>query len=318
MKKVCIKSGIFTEERIQKLRELSSEIEIVVADGGKAADALADAHAVVGNFSPDELSVCKHLEFLQLNSSGADAYAVTDKISKETTIATVTGAYGIGIAEYMVAMLLAMMKKIPAYLEDQKKAIWTDEGPVTTPFGKRVLILGTGNIGMEFAKRMRPFGCTIVGIRRRPGTCPAELDELYGMDALKEELAKADVIALALPGTAETKHLLDADMLANCKEGAYLMNVGRGNVIPLADLQKPEVTGRFAGIWLDVVEVEPLPEGHALFSVPNLLLTPHITGGFHLDLTMKQIFEISEHNLKAWLGEGEYKSVLDRSTGYCF
>lgn len=318
MKKLCIKDGLFSEERIQALKNISSEVECVVVSDEEAFEQLVDADAVMGNFSIDALSVCRHLELLQLNSSGADAYAKTDKISKDTVITTATGAYGIGIAEYMVAMLLTMMKKIPAYLENQKKAIWADEGMVTTPYGKRVLIIGTGNIGLEFAKRIRPFGCKLVGIRRRAGECPAELDEIYTMDALKKELGKADVVALCLPGTPDTLHLMNEEMLMSCKEGAYLMNVGRGNVIPLEALQKSEITEHFAGIWLDVCEVEPLPEGHMLYQIPNVLITPHITGGFHLDLTCQQIYEISEHNMKAWLGDGEYKSVLDRETGYCF
>ena len=78
-----------------------------------------------------------------------------------------------------------------------------------------------------------------------------------------------------------------------------------------------KIANRFAGIWLDVCEIEPLPEQHPLFYVPNLLITPHITGGFHLDLTMEKIFQISLHNMKAWLGEGNYIHVLDLDTGYC-
>lgn len=315
MKKICVLKGLFTDAQVKELSAISSDAQVIVTEP-QDLEILAEANALIGNFPIPVIEKLNNLEWIQLNSSGADAF-VKSAIPANVVITTATGAYGIGISEYMVAMLLNMMKKVPAYYENQQQGIWKDMGMVTTPMGKRVLILGTGNIGLEFAKRMRAFGCTLVGIRRKSGECPGELDEVYGMDALKEELAKADVIAMCLPGTADTYHLMDEAMLANCKEGAYLMNVGRGNVIPLDAFTKKETAERFAGIWLDVTEVEPLPDHHALFSVPNVLITPHITGGFHLDVTIQNIYDISTANMKAWMTGTPYKCVLNRESGYC-
>lgn len=317
MKKLLIKNGIFNPEQLRSLVDTAAGVECLMIDNNVSGDILAGANAVIGNLSIPALAQCPGLEWLQLNSSGADDYARSALINPAAVITTATGAYGIGIAEYMAAMLLGMMKRIPAYHSNQLAGIWRDEGAVTSPFGKRVLVVGTGNIGTEFARRIRAFGARVVGIRRRAGVCPPDFDEIHGLDELKSQLPLADVIALCLPGTDDTLHLMNAETLALCKEGAYLMNVGRGNVIPLEAMLDPAVTGRFAGIWLDVCEIEPLPDGHPLFSVPNLLVTPHITGGFHLDLTMQNIYEISLQNLKAWLGQGEYRSVLDRKSGYC-
>lgn len=317
MKKIII-TGPFDDKQKAEFASLNQDVDCLFMDKSDITfDLIAEAHALVGNIDTDLLKKQPQLEWVQLTSSGADKYAQESDIAKNAVLTTATGAYGIGIAEYMVAMLLSMMKRIPTYLENQKKGIWKDEGIVTTPYGKRVLIVGTGNIGTEFAKRMRGFGCTLVGVRRRTGECPEEFDEMYTMDQLKEQLAYADIIALCLPGTAETYHLFDKEVLSLCKKGAYLMNVGRGNVIPLDTFLDKEVSERFAGIWLDVCEVEPLPEKHPLFFVENVLITPHITGGFHLDLTMDNIFQIAYQNMKAWLGKGEYTSVLDRKTGYC-
>ena len=106
-------------------------------------------------------------------------------------------------------------------------------------------------------------------------------------------------------------------MLSLCKPGAYLMNVGRGTVVPSDALLDREVTDRFAGIWVDVLETEPLPDGHPLFSVPNLIVTPHITGGFHLDVTRRNILDICVQNLRAWLAGEPLIRVLDWDTGYC-
>lgn len=289
---------------------------IVVTDMHPDPSILETADAVIGNLAIDALQQIPHLQWVQLNSSGADAYAREGALPADTMLTCATGAYGIGISEYMIAQLLNMMKRIPAYYDNQKAGLWHDEGKVTSPMGKRVLVVGTGNIGMEFARRIKAFGADVVGVRRRAGTCPEGLSEIHTLDELAAEAAKADIVALTLPGTAETYHLFDRDMLLACKPGAYLINVGRGNVIDNAALCEEDVYGHFAGIYLDVCEQEPLPEGDPLYHVPNLLLTPHITGDFHLDITADNIYDICVHNYKAFKGEGAFQSVVDRKSGY--
>ena len=258
-----------------------------------------------------------NIEWIQLNSSGADAYAMKGAVPENTMITCATGAYGLGISEYMVGMLLLMMKKIPLYLENQKKGIWSDMGNVATPYGKRVLLVGTGNIGLEFAKRMKAFGCTLVGIRNRSSIKPVELDEVYGIGELKNQVGKADVIALSLPGTKSSFHMFNKEILMACKKDSYLLNVGRGTAIDTAVLKEPEVYQHFAGIWLDVAEIEPLPEKDPLFFIPGLYLTPHITGGYHLEETTEKIFEITKHNFIEWAkGGNNYIHIVNRDEGY--
>ena len=314
--------GSFSEAERSRLKAAASGAEIrFCSDADVTLDCLREANAVIGNPPRAMVEAAAgegNLRWIQLLSSGADVYAVSGVLrSAGVTITTATGAYGVGIAECMVAMLLGMMKQIPGYLDLQKQALWRDLGAVVSPAGKRVLVVGTGNLGREFAKRMRPFGCELVGVRRREGRCPKEFDRVAYMADLEEELPRADVVALCLPGTPETFHLFDSDMLARCKPGAYLMNVGRGSDIPLDALMDASVTSRFAGIWADVLETEPLPDGHPLFSAPNLLLTPHITGGLHLDLTRENILSICESNLRAWLYDVPLKNVLNWDSGYC-
>lgn len=317
MKKILI-CGPFREEERKRFREAAGDAEILFLEKEKITyRTVRMVQAVIGNIPVDLLKSCPDLEWVQLTSSGADAYAVPGALGEKTVLTSATGAYGLGIAEYMVAMLLVMMKKIPEYLENQKQGLWREEGHVTGLYKKRVLIVGMGNIGTEFASRIRPFGCEIVGIRRRPGICPKELDELYTMEALEEELQRADVTAVCLPGTPETYHLFGNRLLELCRPGSYLINVGRGNVIDTEALTRQALRGKFGGIWLDVCDPEPLPYGHPLYSAPGVVLTPHIAGGFHLDATREKVLEICLHNLKAWRGDGEYRSVVDRQTGYC-
>ena len=278
---------------------------------------LQQADILIGNVDTELLEQTEHLEWMQLVSSGADYYTKEAALHDKFLATTATGCYGTGIAEYMVCMLLTMMKKIPTYLDYQREQVWRDAGSVISPMGKRVLIVGTGNLGTEFARRMRPFGCEIVGVRRRAGSCPAEYDEMHTMEDLKSELPRADVVALCLPGTSETYHLFDAEMLSRCKEGAFLMNVGRGTVIPTDAFLDSALMNRFGGVWVDVLEREPLEDGDPLFSADNLIITPHITGGWHLDITRRNIMELCARNLKAYLAGEPLEHVLDWSTGYC-
>ncbi len=287
----------------------------------EAPESLAPYDAIIGNVPAGRLSEAGKLKWLQLNSAGADAYVKPGVLPDGAVLTCATGSYGTAIAEYMVAMLLLMMKKIPAYLAHQQRGEWSDEGPVTTPAGKRILIVGTGDIGLSFARRIAAFALPdhpiqLVGVRRRASVCPEPLDEIHPLSELREQVAQADVIAVALPGTPATYHLFDADMLLAAKKGAYLMNVGRGSVIDNAALLRPEVYEHFAGIWSDVFEQEPLPAGDPLYSVPGLYVTPHITGQFHLDITLENIARIALKNYRAWHGEGAYQSRVDITTGY--
>lgn len=316
MKKILI-AVPFNEEQKKRFCQAADDFECNFVEPAAVTEKmLEEVDALVGNVPVPMLKNKNNLQWIQLNSSGADAYAMDGAVPENTVITCSTGAYGHAISEYMIAMLLTMMKKVPAYLKAQEKGIWTDFGSVESPAGKRVLLVGTGNIGLEFAKRMKVFGCTLVGIRNRSSICPEELDEVYGTDQLKEQVSKADVIALSLPGTKTSYHLFNKEILMTCKQGAYLMNVGRGTAIDTACLLEKEIYGRFGGIWLDVCETEPLPEKNPLYFVPGLLLTPHITGGYHLAQTTENILNIALHNLMAWKSSGDYIHLVDRKEGY--
>lgn len=314
----------FTEEQRAMLAETAASRgdRMVFLSGKDLTDErLLEADAAIGNIPPEKLKKAPRLQWLQLNSAGADDYVRGGILPENVTLTCATGSYGTAVSEYMCVMLLAMMKKIPQYLADQKEHRWANEGSVESPAGKRILIAGTGDIGLSFARKIRGFSLpdypiTISGVRRRADQCPPELDEIHPLEALEEEVQKADVIAAALPGTPLTHHLFDEALLKKCRKGAYLMNVGRGSVVDNAALLKPEVYENFSGIWLDVFEKEPLPAEDPLYRVPNLLITPHIAGKFYLDITLQKLADLAAENYRAWKGDGAFRSVVDRKTGY--
>lgn len=316
MKKVLVVVP-FTVDQKNRLINSGCDVEFTFTQPENVTnEMLSNVDALIGNVPVAMLKDKSNLQWIQLNSSGADAYAAEGAVPESTMITCATGAYGHAISEYMVGMLLTMMKKLPQYIEAQKQGVWTDFGGVESPAGKRVLLVGTGNIGLEFAKRIKAFGSTVVGIRNRAEICPQELDEVFGPDKLLEQVAIADVIALSLPGTKASYHLFNKEVLKACKKGSYLMNVGRGTALDTKALLEKEIADNFAGIWLDVTEIEPLPVKDPLYYISNLLLTPHITGGYHLPQTTENIFNITMENMKAWLGKGNYVHVVSRKDGY--
>lgn len=316
MKRILVVLPV-TEEQKYAFAAVSPEVEFVYRERREVTGELAGSvNAVIGNIPAPLLAGNENLEWVQLNSAGTDGYLEAGILPEKTVLTNATGAYGIGIAEHMIGQLLMLYKKFPLYLENQKAHSWKDGGTVRSVYGSRVLIVGLGDIGMEFAMRMKAFGAYIVGIRRTLRAKPDFADEIDTMDHLENQLALADVTAICLPGTKETRHLFGETQLRAMKPGSILLNVGRGNIVETDALVKVLNDGHLGGAALDVCEREPLPAGEALWNCENLLITPHVSGGFHLDLTLKRIVEISRKNLAAYLGGTPYVSVVDRKTGY--
>ena len=136
------------------------------------------------------------------------------------------------------------------------------------------------------------------------------------MGELDSLLGRADIVACSLPGTPQTEHLINKERIAKMKDGAFLINAGRGSLIPTKDLCEALYSGKLGGAAIDVAEQEPLPEDSMLWDAPNLLVTPHISGNYHMRQIKEMIVEIAEDNLKAVMSGGRIKNEVDFQTGY--
>ena len=154
----------------------------------------------------------------------------------------------------------------PQYIEGQKEAKWVNLGDVRSIFGSTILVIGTGNLGAEFAKRVQAMGAKVIGVRRNGNQNIDGFDEMYNVNDLDNLLPKADVIALNLPGTDETTGILTKERIESLKEQALIMNVGRGSAIDQDALNNALRNGKIAGAALDVTYPEPLPKEHSLWS----------------------------------------------------
>ncbi|HCC00895.1 MAG TPA: D-2-hydroxyacid dehydrogenase [Ruminococcaceae bacterium] len=277
---------------------------------------LEDVHVIIGNVIPRSLKNAKNLEWIQLNSAGADQYIKEGILKKETILTNATGAYGLALSEQLLAGTLALMKRINQYQRNQVKHLWKDEGIVHSIYGARTLIIGLGDIGSSYGQKMKALGSTVVGIKRHVQSRPVWLDELYSMDSLDQELAKADIVAMSLPSTPLTTHLIDKRRLSLMRRHAILLNVGRGDAIVTEDLCYALNKGLIFGAFLDVTDPEPLPKENALWDADNILITPHIAGDFHLQETLEKVIDITCKNLKRFQTGAPLENIVDRSTGY--
>ena len=225
---------------------------------------LADVEIILGEPELSTIQSMKSLRWIQMTWAGANKYTGTLDFPDTITLTNASGAYGCVIAEYIVSGILALVKNLFPYRTQMQTSGWSKIDGEDTIEGKRALILGTGNIGEETAKKLKCFGCETVGICRTPGKTVPFFDEIYTIDSLDEQLPCADMVIIALPGTVKTAGLFDADRIGKMKEDAILVNVGRGFIVKTEDLTNALQRGWLRGAVLDVTDPEPLPEEHPL------------------------------------------------------
>lgn len=317
MTKLLITVNCKAHEKESLIAEFSGHYDMVFAQEDKEVIAreLKDAEVVIGEPEPGLLHTAKKLKWMQITWAGADRY--TKNFPESVILTNASGAFGRIISEYTMGMILAQYKRLPEYYVNQKRKIWADLGQERSLLGKRVLILGTGNVGSSIAQKLHAFGTYNIGINRKGN--PAEhFDEIQKLEALDTYLPTADILIGALPRTPFTQGLLNYERMHRMKEDALLVNVGRGTMIVTKDLEKLLEEGYFSGIILDVVDPEPLPESSPLWTNDRVLLTPHISGiGFdHESATESFIWDICRENLRRYRDNTPLTHVVDVRAGY--
>lgn len=288
-----------------RLEDAAPGVTFAYATAADATDEqVAAAEVIVGNLPPARLACARGLRLLQLNSAGYDDYLAAGTLPAGAMLASASGAYGQAVSEHMLAMLLSMMKRLPAYRDAQRAHEWIDLGSVTSLSGARVLVLGAGDIGTHFARLCAALGARVTGVRRRPSEPHAPFSTMGTFDELPELLPQADVVASVLPSAPGTRRLADAAFFSVMRPGAFFVNAGRGDLVVAEDLVAALESGHLAGAALDVTDPEPLPADHPLWDAPGALVTPHVSGWYHLPVTLDNIVGIAAENL-ARLERGE-------------
>ncbi|HEY5583988.1 MAG TPA: D-2-hydroxyacid dehydrogenase [Ruminiclostridium sp.] len=277
---------------------------------------MQNANIIIGNPPIEMIKGSKKLDWVQLNSAGVGDYTKDDALPGRVILTNASGAYGLAISEHMLGVLLELYKNLHLYRDNQAQANWEYKGSVKSIYNSTALIVGAGDIGSEFAKRLKALGAYTIGIRRKDSNKPSFLDELHFMDKIQELLPRADIVALSLPGTSITNKIINTETLKLMKKDAVLINVGRGTAIDTEALCDALENGQLLGAALDVTDPEPLPKEHRLWKIKNAIITPHVSGGYSLQETQERIIRISANNLEAFINGRSLANIIDSSAGY--
>ena len=286
----------YTEEQLNILRGCGFEITYVQNELEKLTEDCSQFDAVVCNslFLHNPVEEFTSLKAVQLTSAGFNRAPVGYLASKGIALYNARGVYSAPMAEWAILKILEIYKHSAVFSAQQKNKIWQKHRDLMELVDKRVLIVGTGSVGLECAKRLKAFDAQVIGADIYDSNSPF-IDEFYPMEALTKVLPTADVVILTLPLNDKTRGLFSKEVLALMKDDSVLVNASRGAIIDETALTDILRDGKFMGVALDVFEEEPLSPESPLWTMDRVLITPH--NSFVSDGNSKRMFALIYKNL---------------------
>ncbi|MDO4493115.1 MAG: D-2-hydroxyacid dehydrogenase [Clostridia bacterium] len=284
---------------------------------GYVADLYDDVTGLIGFVSAEELERMRSLQWMQIDWAGVDKIVGAPCFqSGKVTLCNASGAFGVMIAEHLLGGVLTLYKRFDGYRAAQAHGEWIPSLGADSLHGKRVTVVGLGDIGSTFARYCAALGAHVTGVAQREREKPEYLERFLTAENLREAVRGAQVLVLCLPNTAKTKHLIGDAELSLLARGALVLNAGRGATLDQAALESMLAEGTLGGAVLDVFEQEPLPNDSPLWRMPNVLLTPHVSGHSADEANRARIGEIVTENLRRYLSGEPLLHVVDPKRGY--
>lgn len=274
----------------------------------------AEVLITYGKVSSSFIEQMPKLKWIQVLSAGIERLPLGEIKERNILVTNARGIHGIQMAEYTLGMILNLVRRNYILYENQKQKKWDNRIRLDEAYGKTLGILGLGAIGTEIAKRAKAFGMKVIALRRNRGEVPQFVDELYSLEERMKLFEESDFLVVLLPVTPETIHFVGEEELAAMKNSAYLINIARGAIVDEQALIKSLQENRIAGAVLDVFVEEPLPEDHVLWTLPNVIITPHNAGSS--PKYIERALEIFRHNLDAYPNKEKMRNVIDLDRGY--
>lgn len=303
----------------KKLAADLPELKLLIPENpNEAAAAIAEADAAFGTPTPGLMKAAKNLRWLQAPMAAPPAgFYFPELVAHPVVVTNMREIYNDHIGAHIMAFVLAFARDFHTYLPLQAKREWKqrplDTGVVDLP-NSTLLIVGLGGIGAETARLASAFGMTVIATDARRTDIPPGVAEMHPSGALDTLLPRADFVVLTIPHTPATEGLMDRARFRRMKPGAFFINIGRGMTTRLDDLVQALKAGEIAGAALDVFEQEPLPADHPLWTLPNVLITPHTAGfGPHLD---ERRYDIILANARAMLAGRPLRNVVDKANWF--
>ena len=263
-----------------------------------------DAEVIIGSIKADKLKNFRNLKWFQSYAVGVDAYTKKGVLPEGAILTNAPHVHSREVAEHAFASILSAVKKLHLYRDNQHLSRWKDEGPVKEYSKLRVCIVGFGDIGNILAKMLKSLDMYVIGVKRKMTERPEYLDELYLKEDLDKAISDVDVVVSVLPGTGENVHLFTVDTFRKMRKDTIFVNVGRGNLYSEETLKKVLDEHIIDTFVSDVYEKEPLPSESELWKHDDLVITPHVAGGYHLDSAYEAFIDLCIENLRRYK-EGE-------------
>ena len=318
--KILVINNQLEQKHIDLIKQTAAELGALVNFYKAEADIPEsdfDAEIIYG-FAPSIVKTSKNLKWLCVPWAGVDSLMVPGYFANEECLLTNSaGAYGVSIAEHMIATSLVMMRRLNEFFEETRNGQWLSPRSQRSLKDCRITVLGTGDIGTTFAKRAKAFEpAQIIGVCRSGKSSESVYDKVLSVKELDDVLPETDLLAMSLPATAETKGILSRERMALMPEGAYIVNVGRGSAIDEDALADNLENGHLAGAALDVFQTEPLPADNRLWKIKNLLITPHVAGNMTLPYTKDKNVNMFLEDLRNYKEGRPLRYLVDRCLGY--
>jgi len=280
--------------------------------------AIAGAEAAFGALPLEVLSAARNLRWLQAPQIAPPAgFYYPELVAHPVVVTNQREIFNDHIGAHIMAFVLAFARDFHTYIPQQLRREWKPK-PLDTGVvhlhEATALILGVGGIGVEAARLCAAFGMRVIGVDARRTELVPGLSELHPADALDAQLPRADFVIMTIPHTPSTEGLMHRERLRRMKRSAFLINIGRGMTVRLDDLVAALRAGEIAGAGLDVFDTEPLPATHALWTAPNVLLTPH-TAGFGPYLDDRRL-EILLDNCRRFAAGDPLRNVVDKASWF--
>jgi phosphoglycerate dehydrogenase-like enzyme len=284
---------------------------------GEAERHLPDADVLVTygeDLTGEIIARCKKLDWIQVISAGLERMPFREIAERGILVTNARGIHAVPMSEYVMAVLLQIVRKTDEFMKNQLAAVWDRSIRVGELYGQCLGIVGTGAIGQAIAHKAKAFGMRTIGVNTAGSPRP-HFDDMLPARQLDELLRRSDYVVLTVPHTPRTEKMIGERELALMKPSSWLINIARGAVAEEAALLAALKERRIAGAVLDVYTEEPLPSSHPFWELDNVILTPHISG--RSPMYMTRAMEIFRHNLEVYLcGEGTYINRIDPEKGY--
>ena len=262
------------QDYINIIEKMGHEVSVLQNEKDELSCNPEDIEGIICNglFLSHPIQEFKNLKYIQLTSAGYDRVPMEYVKEQGIRIYNARGVYSIPMAEFVIAGMLQLYKQTAFFSKNQKKNIWEKHRGLLELYDKTVCIIGCGNVGTECAKRFAAFGCDVIGVDLFPRE-EQYYQKMLHLELVDQVLEQADVVVLTLPLTEGTYHLMNQDKLKKIKNGAVLVNIARGAIVDTKALALE--MNRLGGAVLDVFEEEPLMADSPLWSLENVIITPH-------------------------------------------